>query len=274
MDEKEIPSLKNSCEENKNLKKLLKIKGSAEEDSILINADFNSLYNDFLRKTFVAVNSITLSCEPTSTYNILSTGTDSTDNNKLPKEEGQRKKIVPKIDLRNGTDNTWLRWAELTEDDSTDEVSLENQLNEKRVSFFESKYGNRFLEIIRESVFEYGYDSIADNFFRERFLENKLAAKEWVNKMFIENFGNPEIVTGILRVIAHLSYSDIAPQGPTMALAALSHKLPEVRECGVRALENWGAEECLVILRSVSFTERWLREYTEQVISDLEESLC
>jgi hypothetical protein len=272
MDEKEILSLKNSCEEIKNLREILK-KSLPGEDSILINTKVNSLFESFLKKSFVDVDSINLSHEPNSPYNTLSTGNDSTDKKtSSSKEEDQRNKVVQNTGANNWTDNSWLLQIDFAEDGSEDEISLENQLNYKRVSSFKSKYGNRFLEIIRESAFEYGYDSFADEFFRERFKENRLAAKEWINQMFIENFGKSEIVTGILRVIAHLSYSDIAPQGPTMALAALNHQLPEVRECGVRALENWGTKECLNTLRSVSYTEQWLNNYIEQVISDLEES--
>lgn len=149
----------------------------------------------------------------------------------------------------------------------------ENMLNIARLNFYKAKFSEKFLQSIRDSEFEFGYDSLLDVFVREHIAENALATKEWMNSLFIENYNNTEIAVGILRVIAHLGYDEIAPQGPTMALAGLVHASLEVRECGIRAFENWGTMECLKVLRSVKCSEDWLSDYVNQVVKDLEEVL-
>ena len=135
--------------------------------------------------------------------------------------------------------------------------------------FLKSKFSRSFLDSICKSNFEFGYDSLADIFIREHLAENSLT-KTWINEIFIENFRDIGITTGILRVIAHLDYREIAPQGLTIALAALSHSSAEVRECGIRAFENWSTSEGLEILRTVKCKEKWLQDYVDQVIIDIE----
>lgn len=155
-------------------------------------------------------------------------------------------------------------------DESSTQVSRENRLNIARLSSYKKQFSQQLLEAIRESEFEFGYDSAVDVFLRARLAENALATKEWVNSLFIENFADTQTAVGILRVIAHLEYQEIAPQGPTIALAALSHSSLEVRECGIRAFENWGNLECLQILKSLSCPEKWMQDYVRQVVLDLE----
>lgn len=148
--------------------------------------------------------------------------------------------------------------------------NIENELNSSR---FEQYKGltEKLLQLIKDSDLEYGFDSQLDLFLKEKMQQNALATKEWINSVFIEYFDNVDVTTGILRTIAHMSYNEIAPQGITITLAALSHTNPEVKECGIRAYENWANPECLKILRNVDVSEKWLKDYISQVISDFEE---
>ena len=152
-------------------------------------------------------------------------------------------------------------------------LSNENRVNQARLNSYKRQLSLKFLGLIRESEFEFGYDSAADLFIRERLAENALATKEWINLLFIENFHDVVTASGILRVLAHLKYFEIAPQGPTIALAALSHTALEVRECGIRVFENWETTDCLRILKSLSCPEQWMKDYVRQIITDLEELL-
>lgn len=149
-------------------------------------------------------------------------------------------------------------------------VSDENKLNEARLMELHSKFTRELLDQIRRADFEFGYESSAEVFVRGRLGENALATKNWMNDVFLECFADDHITAGILRIIAHLDYEEVEPQGPTMAIAALFHKSPSVKECGVRAFENWERPECIDFLRHVEAGDRWLRDYIEAVISDLE----
>jgi hypothetical protein len=50
---------------------------------------------------------------------------------------------------------------------------------------------------------------------------------------------------------------------------ALRHKDAEVREAAIRALEKWGGDEALRILRQHRDAEEWLNDYVRQGTLDL-----
>lgn len=106
----------------------------------------------------------------------------------------------------------------------------ENILNKRRLRQFKENYTKELLRIICEQDFEYGFDSEVDLFVRGLMEQNEAVTKEWLNSLYIAQFHDIDVVIGLLQVISHLQYSEIYPQGPTMALAALSHANSEVRE--------------------------------------------
>jgi len=150
-------------------------------------------------------------------------------------------------------------------------ADIENLLNQERMNQFKSEFEERFLEALRESEFEYGFSSLADFFIQRRLDENEAVTREWLNDIFIRHFADVAISTGILRVIAHVDYDKIYPEGVTIALAALVHCNVEVKECGVRAFENWEVPEHLPVLESLEFEEAWLNEYVQRVIKEIKE---
>lgn len=152
--------------------------------------------------------------------------------------------------------------------------NLENVINKQRLNKFKKKYTKELLTIILEQDFEYGFDSPADLFIKRLLNQNPTVTKDWLNSVFIDYFHDTRIIIGLLQIISHIEYFEIYPQGPTMAVAALSHVDSEVRECGIRAFENWGTVESLNVLRNLRCQEKWLQEYVQQVISDLEEELA
>lgn len=152
--------------------------------------------------------------------------------------------------------------------------NLENVIIKQHFNKFKEKYTKEILSIIIEQDFEYGFDSPADLFIKRLLNQNPTATKEWLNSVFIDYFHDTRILIGLLQIISHIEYFEIYPQGPTMAVAALSHVDAEVRECGIRAFENWGTIDSLNVLRNLTCQEKWLQEYVQQVISDLEEELA
>lgn len=132
------------------------------------------------------------------------------------------------------------------------------------------EFTETFAHLVRESEFEFGCSTPADDYLNEALAKYGVFAREWINDLFLRSFSKPYEASGILRVIAHCEYQDIYPQGVTMAIAALRHKDAAVRECGIRCFENWEQPSCLSLLRSLEIEEGWLREYLLDVISDLE----
>ena len=172
---------------------------------------------------------------------------------------------------KSKTNISYSSFASIT--DSSNCTSVENKLNQQRLKTFREKFEKEFIQYIKEETFEYGIDTQVDKFLRNCLDLNSAITKEWINLIFINNYMNDEIIAGILRVISHFDYNTFAPQGITMALAALSHKNSEIKECGIRALENWGTMECLKTLISAELNESWLIEYAQEVVSDLSSEL-
>ncbi len=129
---------------------------------------------------------------------------------------------------------------------------------------------NKFLQLIKESDFEFGFSSPAEEYVSEALNRYGSFAREWINELFNKNFYNPNITSSILRIIAHFDYRQISPQGVNMAITATLHKSVEVQECGIRCFENWEAPENLIVLRSLSYSEEWLKKYLAGVIIALE----
>lgn len=156
----------------------------------------------------------------------------------------------------------------LAADDNATEASVENRRNEERLAGLR-QFTARVVALTRECIFECGFENELDSFLRECLAKDGMATKEWLNEIFLEHFEDVSVVVGILRAIAHLEYDEISPTGPTMALAALSHRDIEVRECGIRAFENWESRDGLEYLKAIRCEERWLQDYLERVIVDL-----
>jgi len=146
----------------------------------------------------------------------------------------------------------------------------ENVINKKRSLQLEKEFTQKLLHYLREDEFEYGFENRADLLVKNQMKNNLLATKEWLNKIYVNNFKNPEILIGILRLVARIDIDEISPEGKTMAIAALAHKNLEVQECGIRAFESWGTLDSLDILHNVKVQSEWLQDYLLQVIENIE----
>lgn len=159
-----------------------------------------------------------------------------------------------------------------TESDSSqplenNDVSFEDYLSQKITP--------KFLSIIKDEYFEFGYTSKSEELVRDQLSLNALAARNWLNEIFITYYSKESVLIGLLRIISRFEPSLIYPQGQTMALAALSHRSNEVKELGVRAFEQWCDNESVNILKSIDKKiPLWLLEYVNDVIRDIEEQLC
>jgi len=135
-----------------------------------------------------------------------------------------------------------------------------------------NQFTNRFLQLIHETEFEFGFSNQADKYISDALNSYGPFAREWINDLFNKSFGSPFVLSAILRVMAHFDYEQMYPQGITMAAAAAGHTDAEVQECGVRCFESWENPESLTILRHLSFREDWLNKYLADVITALEDA--
>lgn len=132
------------------------------------------------------------------------------------------------------------------------------------------RFTSMFLQVIHDSEFEFGFSTPADEYLCQSLVRYPVYARAWINDLYLQHINDPFVTCAILRVIAHLNYAQLSPEGMTMAAAAFAHTDVRVRECGIRCFENWENPKSLTLLRSLSFPEGWLADYLGRVISDLE----
>ena len=149
----------------------------------------------------------------------------------------------------------------------------ENYINRRRLRQLKKEFTPQLIHLIVDSDFEYGIESSVDAFVRNQIKQNRLATKSWLSEIFVEHFGHPTILIGLLRAVSRLSYFDIWPEGIIMAVAALSHTDIEVRECGIRSFENWGNLDSLTVLDNLQVSPPWLQDYVRRVVRDIRKEL-
>lgn len=149
-------------------------------------------------------------------------------------------------------------------------LSDENLFNKKRLERLRLQFTEKLLAYFVDEDFEYGIEAKADILVKKQLAINVLATKSWLNTIFVNHFSDTNILMGLLRLIARIDYSIISPEGPTIAIAALSHKNIEIKECGVRAFESWGTLSSLGILENLQVSTPWLQSYINDVISDIQ----
>lgn len=93
----------------------------------------------------------------------------------------------------------------------------------------------------------------------------------WLNKLFLENYSNSLFVCSLLHALSHMEYDDVAPQAPTMAVAALSHNNEKVSGFALKAFENWNSKKTLVYLRSINPKVKWICKEQQRIIKYIEE---
>lgn len=150
----------------------------------------------------------------------------------------------------------------------------ENAMNSRRMLVLQRRFSDSLLALIDEEPFEYGVDGKADALVREQMAVNALATRSWLSRLFLDRFPDTLVAMGILRLVARLDYDDVFPEGPIIAVAALSHRSDSVRECGVRAFESWGDPRNIPTLEAVRVSADWLQDYVVSVIADLRRLEC
>ncbi len=172
------------------------------------------------------------------------------------------------------TDAAWVEDASIIDSHiATAAVVDENFVNRRRLLQLKKEFTPQLIHLIVDSDFEYGIESSVDVFIRNQIKKNWLATKSCLSEIFVEHFGHPTILIGLLRSVSRLSYFEISPEGQIMAVAALSHVDIEVRECGIRAFENWGNLHSLIVLENLEVSPPWLQDYVCRVVHDLRKEL-
>lgn len=146
-------------------------------------------------------------------------------------------------------------------------------------SYLKGAYANRqkicesaqekFLELARSEYFEYGYTPPSERHILSFAKDYPGLIGEVVQNTYLAESEDTGVMLALLNAVASLSYETIYPYGQTLALAALSNKVAEVKEAAIRVYETWGHRDGARILANVECQPDWLEDYRKQVIFDL-----
>lgn len=138
----------------------------------------------------------------------------------------------------------------------------------------ESKYRRfrrRLIGLLCEEPIEEGVSHPADQLIKESLDADQVTCRDWLSRSLAENlYLRTSIAASILRCIGRLSSGQVGTWGIDVVEKAICSDDAEVRDAAIRALEKWGTDECLLVLRQHRDPEGWLDDYVQQVICDLE----
>ena len=155
-------------------------------------------------------------------------------------------------------------------------TSLENIDEEvkKIVAYLRKNKESVLLQkIMSEVTFEPGMINDTISYFGSLLAYGDVAIAMWVSELFVSHYKYDKILKGLLYIAMY--YNEVFVNFDTMmAMAAISHKSPEVRELAVRVLES----NCNIVnydvLRNIIVQDQWLNDYIQDVIRDFKKELC
>lgn len=128
-------------------------------------------------------------------------------------------------------------------------------------------------KIMSEVSFEPNMINDTITYFGTLLAYGDVAVVMWVSELFVSHYKYDKILKGLLYIAMY--YSEAFVNADTlMALAAISHKSPEVRELSVRVLESNCNIVNYEVLLTLNVQEQWLKEYIQDVIRDFKKELC
>lgn len=132
-------------------------------------------------------------------------------------------------------------------------------------------YFHEFRRTARSDVLEYGASSNTDSLVARWSQDKRVDFGGVINHIFLKTMGQKALQLLLLKAVSGIEYHLVHPHGQVQAMAALVIKDFEVAEAGIRAFENWGHKDGIVILENSKMSASWLDEYRLNTISYLKE---
>lgn len=150
------------------------------------------------------------------------------------------------------------------------------ELNDKFMTMLKSEITPLLLSVIRVDDFEFGTKGASVRIVEDQLKTNPSVVNQWLNELYLKAFAEKDssLLIGILKIVEAIEHDSIRDNGRLYAMCAFSHRDLEVKELGIRILENKCNSENYWILRNIHTDTPWLNEYIQQVIKDFEEELC
>jgi hypothetical protein len=137
----------------------------------------------------------------------------------------------------------------------------------------EKEFKEQFLQKLKESVYESGCLSIADEYLSQCIDSvGRRQCYRWLHEFYLDNCNNEYLMVQLLWALAHLSYDE--EMGGLLAIVfdLAKRKSAAIVEQAVRAIENWEYIPAISFLKKLHCDEGWLNNYIKEVIRELSNS--
>lgn len=159
-----------------------------------------------------------------------------------------------------------------TSKDSTNSADM-NRVNEEFHSSL-SKRTQTFVWTLKHTDFEDGLENDITKEVEGYIKKNKFVTYVWLHSIYSNNQENADILAGLLRVIGMTVEKDDTDMLLTMVKAGLSDPQSKTQEAALMVIEQWRTPNCLTAIETApTFTSSWIRDYAEQIKSELKEEL-
>ena len=151
--------------------------------------------------------------------------------------------------------------------DSTDTDAI-NQINEEFALRLKarSKY---FIISLKMADFEDGMTNELSDEVEQYLAHNKYPTYAWLNSLYSQNQTDYEVIAGLLRIInLTIDTSDSNYLLPIVK-CGLNDRNIEAQEAAIMVVERWRTKECLDALQTAHFSSPWIKEYADNIISEL-----
>ena len=129
------------------------------------------------------------------------------------------------------------------------------------------------LSALHEEPVEAGCTHPAESIIQDVLHRYGRLGASWIEALYREKCASaPALAADLLVCVGRLRPEDTGDWGLGMVRAGLAHRSVEVREAGVRALENWDVPQSVPWLTTYAANEPcgWLADYARQIVDDLQ----
>ena len=187
----------------------------------------------------------------------------------LDTEDGINEDCVP---ITNSGNVSSGRIVQRTSKDSTSSADI-NRMNEEFHSSL-SKRTQTFVWTLKHTDFEDGVENDIIKEVENYIKTNRFVTYLWLHSIYSNNQEDTDILAGLLRIIGMTIEKEDTDMLLTMVKAGLSDAQSKTQEAALMVIEQWRTQNCLTAIETApAFSASWIRDYAEQIKSELKEEL-
>lgn len=125
---------------------------------------------------------------------------------------------------------------------------------------------------IKSNAFILGKGEAIINECREYYATDRVATLEWINELYFNNLCGPNILAGLLQILAAITQKEDEKTMLPIVLISLRSGQCDEEEAAIAVLEKWRTYSCedALIMSKDKLHSDWNREYAESVLTELE----